>query len=123
MSSLATVPEPTMVPADSGRVFAACATSWAKSNCMSTPASGAPNHFAIDVGQQRQVQLVARHGLTQLVRGDEHRAEDARLALPAEALRQLRRDQVAQRHVVDQPDQLDMRRGLRRGGAPSARRR
>ena len=44
VSSLAMVPEPTMVPADSGRVFAAWATSWAKSNCMSTPASGAPNH-------------------------------------------------------------------------------
>jgi hypothetical protein len=44
VSWLATVPEPTIVPADSGRVRAACATSWAKSNCMSTPASGAPNH-------------------------------------------------------------------------------
>src|SRR5690606_32310826 len=47
VSSLATVPEPTMVPATSGRVFAACATSWAKSNCMSTPASGAPNHLPL----------------------------------------------------------------------------
>src|SRR4249919_1763317 len=45
VSWLAMVPEPTMVPADKGRVFAACATSWAKSNCMSTPASGAPNHW------------------------------------------------------------------------------
>src|SRR5690606_28651101 len=44
VSWLAMVPEPTMVPADSGRVRAAWATSCEKSNCMSTPASGAPNH-------------------------------------------------------------------------------
>src|SRR5690606_17718526 len=43
-SWLAMVPEPTMVPAPSGRVLAACATSSAKLNCMSTPASGSPNH-------------------------------------------------------------------------------
>ncbi|KAG1488882.1 hypothetical protein G6F52_013802 [Rhizopus delemar] len=47
VSSLAIVPAPTMVPAPSGRVLAACATSWAKLNCMSTPASGAPNHVPL----------------------------------------------------------------------------
>ena len=43
VSSFAIVPEPTIVPATSGRVFAACATSSAKLNCMSTPASASPN--------------------------------------------------------------------------------
>ena len=37
------VPEPTIAPAASGRVFAACATRRAKSNCMSVPASGSPS--------------------------------------------------------------------------------
>src|SRR5690606_8342657 len=43
VSWLAFVPEQTMLPADRGRVLAACATSCAQSHCMSTPACGAPN--------------------------------------------------------------------------------
>ena len=36
------VPDPMTLPALSGRVFAAWAMSWGKSNVMSTPASGRP---------------------------------------------------------------------------------
>ncbi len=42
-STLDTVPEPTMLPGPSRRVFAACAISWPKSKVMSTPAFGRPN--------------------------------------------------------------------------------
>src|SRR5690625_6478299 len=44
VSWLAMVPDPTMAPAASGRVLAACATSSAKLNCMSTPHSASPSH-------------------------------------------------------------------------------
>ncbi|MNQ20239.1 hypothetical protein D3C85_333240 [compost metagenome] len=42
-----TVPEPTMLPAPSSRVFAAWATSWAKLKVMSSPAFGLPNGLSL----------------------------------------------------------------------------
>jgi len=71
---------------------------------------------AVDVRGQRQVDLVVAPGIAEFVRGDEHRRQGrARLGLQeAEALGQFVGDQVAQRDVVDQADQLDVARGLRR---------
>jgi hypothetical protein len=99
VSSFATVPEPTIVPADNGRVFAACATSWAKSNCMSTPASGAPNHVPLIWVTSGRCSLLSRQaapnssGVT-----NTGLSARTRLALQeAETLGQLVRDQVAQR--------------------------
>ncbi len=64
--------------------------------------------LAVDVGQQRQVHCcpATQHPAH---RGDEHRRQRrTRLGLQeAEALGQLARDQVAQRDIVDQADQLD----------------
>ena len=59
---------------------------------------GRAEPFAIDVGQQRQVQLVVAPGIAQFVRGHEDRRQGrARLRLQeAEALGQFARDQVAQ---------------------------
>ena len=44
-----TVPEPTMLPAPSSRVFAACATSSAKPKVMSPPAFGRPKGASLRV--------------------------------------------------------------------------
>ena len=46
-SRLDTVPEPTMDPASSSRVFATWAMSWVKSKVMSSPALGLPNSLPL----------------------------------------------------------------------------
>ena len=104
-----TVPEPMMVPATSGRVLAAWAISVGKSKVMSTPASARPKGLPLSCDQQRQMQLAAVPGVAQLVRRDRDRREGRRgLRLEeAEALGEFGRDQVAQRHVVDQHDEPD----------------
>ncbi len=60
VSWLAMVPEPTIVPADSGRVLAAWAINWAKSNCMSLPASGAPNQAPLTCVTSGRCSLLSR---------------------------------------------------------------
>ena len=92
-----------MVPAARWRVLAACAISWPKSKVMSSPASGWPNSLPLQRRDQRQVQLAAVPGIAQLVGRDRDRREGAWPACleEAEALGQLGRDQVAQRHVVE----------------------
>ncbi|MNV39249.1 hypothetical protein D3C71_1308220 [compost metagenome] len=81
------------------------------------PGLGRAEPGPVDVGHQRQVHLAVLPGLAQLIRGDEHRRQRrARLGLQeAEALGQFAGDQIAQRHVVDQADQLDVAGGLFRG--------
>ncbi len=72
---------------------------------------GSAEPGAVDVRHQRQMQLAVAPGIVQLVGGDEHRRQRrTRLGLhETKALGELGRNQVAQRDIVDQPDQLDVR--------------
>ena len=87
---------------------------------MSTPAFGRPKGLPLRVDEQRQVQLAVVPGIAQLVRRDgDGREGRGRLRLEeAEALRQLRRNEVAQGDVVDEHDEADGRRAPPRGVAP-----
>ena len=49
------------VPAGSARVRAACATSRPKSNCMSSPASGAPSHLPFTCDTSGRCSLPSHH--------------------------------------------------------------
>ncbi len=71
--------------------------------------------FAVDVRGQRQMHFGVFPRLAEFVRRDEHRRQRrARLRLQeAEALGQFRRNQIAQTHVVDQADQLNVLGRLR----------
>ena len=90
------------MPAPSGRVLAACTMRRGKSKVMSAPASGRPSSCVVDVHDERQVELAAVPGRAELVGRDRDRRERGpRLRLEeAEALRELRRDEIAQADVV-----------------------
>ena len=63
-----TVPDPTMVPAESGRVFAAWATRRGKSKVMSMPALALPNACAVDRDEERQVDPASVPRRAELIR-------------------------------------------------------
>ena len=71
---------------------------------------GATERLAVQIDAQRQVELAVLPRLAQRCGGDEHRREMAgRLGLDeAETLGQFAGDEIAQGHVVDQPDQTDV---------------
>ena len=118
-SWLETVPEPTIVPAASGRVLAACAIRRPKSNCISTPASGWPSSWPLIDERSAPCSLPSRQASPSASGRDrDRRAGAARLALEeAEALGELVRDQAAQRDVVEQHHELDVGERRRRRDA------
>ncbi len=101
-----------MAPAPRRRVRVTCAISCAKLKVMSTPASGRPKSAPLMRLTSGRCTLQSRHALAELVGRDRDRREGGRgLGLvEAEALGELAGNQVAQRPVVDQREQLDVRR-------------
>ena len=87
---------------------------------MSMPASGWPKSCAVDAADERQVHLAVAPGLAELVGRHRHRRErrGGLGLIEAEALGELAGNQVAQRPVVDQHDQLDVRRRRRPASVP-----
>ena len=73
------------------------------------------HHFAVHAAVERQVQAMVPPCVAQLSRGHRHRRiRIGRLAVhEAEALGELVGDEIAQRHIVDQHQQLDMSAGGR----------
>ena len=82
-------------------------------------AFGLAEELLFVVGNQGAVNLATAPGVTELIRRHRHRREGrARLARhEAEPLAELRRNEVAQRHVVDQYQQANVRLGRRSRGA------
>ncbi len=71
---------------------------------------GPPERLAVEIDRQHPVEPPARPGRAQFIgRGENRREVAGRLRLDkAEALGQLVRDEIAQRDIVDQPDQTDV---------------
>ena len=102
------VPDPMTLPAPRGRDFAAWAISWPKSNVIVDAGVRLAKWLVVEEGQQRQVQLAVAPGIAQLVRRDCNRRKSAgglRLE-EAESFCEFAGNQVPQRHVVDEHDEL-----------------